>query len=264
MDTRDKYIITNQTVIFNLYFDEPLDMDNAHYAIIGQHPKVIFGTFFNKPIILPLNLTHATFGYEFKQSLTLSKNLTHLMLNDKYNVEIFLTKKMRYLDIGDRFDKPIFFNKLMKQVAIGQRYDQKLKLNKNITHLTLNCDSYAHPVFLTKKMFRMMFTESYICSEQLILPKTLTHLQLGFGYNKPIILTIHINTLILNTQYNEKIYFEKPIGYLEMVTWNNFINDNLPNNITLLKIRRYVSSKRFLDNIPNGVKEIDGKFRHGD
>lgn len=261
MNTCPNYIILNHTVIFDLYFDELLN--DTHYAIISQYPKVIFETFFNKPIILPLNLTHATFGYQFKQSVILSKNLTHLIFNDKYNVEIFLTKNMRCISIGDRFNKPIFFNKLMEHVSLGQRYNQKLKLNKNIAHLTLDCESYIHPVFLTKKMFRMMFTESYICSEQLILPKNLTHLQLAFGYNKPIILTTHINTLIINAQYNKNIYFEKPISYLEIVTRNNFINDNLPNNITLLKIRRHESVKRFFDNMPNCVKKIDDdRFRY--
>lgn len=262
MNIRTDCAISNHTVIFDRYFNEPLS--DAHYAIISQHPKVMFGTFFNEPVVLPLNLIHATFGYEFKQSVILSKNLIHLILNDKYNVEIFLTKNMRCLSIGDRFDKPIFFNKLMKCTILGQYYNQKLKLNKNITHLTLDSDSYIHPVFLTKKMLHMAFKESYVCSEQLILPKNLTHLQLAFGYNKPIILTAHISSLIINTEYNKNIYFENPISYLEIATLNNFINDNLPNSITLLKIRKRGSVKCFLNNMPNCVKKIDdNRFRHG-
>lgn len=263
MYTCTKYTVLNNTVTFNLYFDESLN--DTHYAIILQYPKLSFQHWFNKPIVLTLSLTHVTFGCGFKQPLILSKNLTHLTFDDKYNVEIFLTKKMLFLKIGNSFNLPIRFNKQMRYVSLGQCYNQKLELGKYNTHLILNGVNYSHPIFLTKHIVCMMFMDSYICDVQLNIPKTLTHLQLAYGYNKPIILTKHINTLIINKQYSEKIYFEKPISYLKISIENNFLNDNLSNNIKLLELYKsltcyqfytHTRTRIFPNNLPNCIKTI--------
>jgi len=84
----------------------------------------------------------------------------------------------------------------------------------------------------------------------------LTHLTLGIIFNQEIDLSNNINLthLTFGCGFNKEIYIPLNIKSLDMYGCNNqYIIDNLHNNIEVLKI---FNTNLNLDNLPNSIKKI--------
>ncbi|KAM9978084.1 hypothetical protein ACTFIY_011849 [Dictyostelium cf. discoideum] len=248
---KEGYIPHNvENIEFNQIFNREIKAGSLP-ASVGS---IKFGSKFNQPLngdfqlcVLPPNLTNLEFGLEFNQSLTaamLPSSLTCLKFGDNFNPPLstssmsalFLHTNLVSLEFGKQFKNVIPINTLpksLKHLNLGGFND-----NLSIIKDSLDCTSLESLVLDN--------FNQYIKPADL--PSTLTSLQLGITFDKPIGKDVLPNSLkileIKNSKYSHQLYqinlpksLDKLIIHFGNVNLlNNFTADYFYNKIIKIKI----------------------------
>jgi hypothetical protein len=206
-------------LILGLYFNQTVDRLPSSLTHLTFKNISIFNQTVDK---LPSSLTHLTFGFNFNQNVEkLPSSLTHLTLGNKFNQSVDkLPPSLTHLTFGEEFNQSVD------------------NLPFSLTHLT----------------FEYKFNKTVNN-----LPSSLTHLTLGCYFNQSIEnLPSSITHLTLGWQFNQNINI-LPSSLIELFFSSmSIIKNNIPNNITNIKIYFYDNDKinDYIDNLPISIKKI--------
>ena len=225
-------------LIFECYFNQEINLSNN---INLTH--LIFKCNITKEIDLSnnINLTHLTFGWNFNQEINLSNNinLTHLTFVWWFNQELNLSNNINltHLTFGYYFNQEIDLsnNINLTHLTFGYYFNQEINLSNNINliHLT----------------FGYKFNQELNLLFNINLKKVLIDIQ-----NNEIENTNNLLKIITNGNFEKKINIPLNVKYLKTSYVENYLMDNLSNNIEELTI--YNNNNKNIDNLPNSIKKI--------
>eukprot|EP01133_Synstelium_polycarpum_P011413 gene11413-13302_t len=219
------------TVVFGDRFNARIMPDMLPKAATD----LVLGVVHNAPIEpgdIPDTVTGLTLGYSFNHGIqvgSLPSRLVHLML-------------------GDSFDHPITVGMLpntLKQLTLGRNYTQPLIANalpSGLTHLELG--SNCHPI--EPGVLPHSLTNLKLDNREELqpgsLPPNLIQLDLGFGYNYPLIPSVipsHVTHLTFGDSYDQPL-----------------VQGALPSSITHLYFGTHYKSPITANAIPSSVTHL--------
>lgn len=177
-------------------------------------------------MILPSNLTHATFCNTFNQHITLPHTLFYLTLDDAFNQPITLPHTLFYLTLGDAFNQPI-----------------KLPLNQ--THLTLG-RAFNQEINLINIMRLKICTNNNIIN---FLPNSIKELELAGSFNSQINdLPNYLTKFIFNIYkyYHELNSLPNLLKYIKLQYNYNILIKKFPKNLLIVECYKQYT---FIDNL---------------
>ncbi|KAM9977706.1 hypothetical protein ACTFIR_011578 [Dictyostelium discoideum] len=196
----------------------------------------------------------------------LPQSLTHLVLSNsfsrysKLNGRSFIPESVTKLNIGDGFNRIIRSDDIpvtLKSLVIGKSFKNSLNLIdcKNLESLEFVYESHFNNILnndsnnlLPQNLKYLKFGNLYtmeIKNVELSLPKTLTYLSFGSGFNSPINLQslINLKSLIFESNYKFKFSVGSLPSSLTYLSINGYEKDFeigvLPSNLQTLIISTF-------------------------
>jgi len=236
--------IVDDWLIFKPKFNEELI---NYYDIINKYKKIMFSNYNNPLIAIETNNQYEREYHgnwiksNFNPEIDLSNNinLTHLTFKDNFNQEIDLSNNINltHLTFGYYFNQEIDLsnNINLTHLTFGYYFNQEINLSNNINliHLT----------------FGYKFNQELNLLFNINLKKVLIDIQ-----NNEIENTNNLLKIITNGNFEKKINIPLNVKYLKTSYVENYLMDNLSNNIEELTI--YNNNNKNIDNLPNSIKKI--------
>lgn len=223
--------------------------------------------------------THVVFGSKFNRKLILNRDLEFLIFGMKYNTHIVLTKKLMFVTFGYYFEQHLLLPKNIIQIFLEDNSKQCILLPKYTMYLNIACLRISHS--LPKKIKCLTAsTDIYerVNVHSLSISKNIVKLALRCSHNLPMQLPKHlkhlrilgrmnINNLVLTpnivslTLFHPK--YDSTIDNLAVLTnidfgiekhTNYYLYDNLPNGVRIVKHDCF--NKKLLNNLPNTVTSL--------
>lgn len=278
----DKKILNNSSgLIFSNFFYPEISM-KLYYIYDAKYENFYSGSKFNKNLenifIKENNIEIIKFGDEFNSSLNNDlDNLTklkELFLGFKFNQPLkqSLSKleSLENLVFSDKYNQPLDNSlsnlKSLKKIDLGKDFNQPIGDSlKNVSNLekirfSLN---FSHPLKSTLKTFKKIkildfsyCKYEHVLDESIIGLDNLEELYLHGTYRHSVdkILNeiISLKKLKLGLKYEHNTIIPKNIKYLYLDCNNQFIIDNLSNELEELEIGNYINLE--LNNLPNNLR----------
>lgn len=192
---------------------------------------------FNKPItLLPLEIKKLVLGYHFTCSVGLSKNLTMIKFGDKFNRsfgyrQLVLPKKLLEVSFGTWFNSKVVLPKYLRVVKFGFCFDQMVHLSKQLVYVSFDT-VFKQSVFIPKNVIFLKIDNCFEYGLGLYsvpgsvrgpgLGKKIKHLELGNRFNQPIILPKNLTTLKWGYGFQQRIFIPESLYKLEVRCPNNW------------------------------------------
>ena len=209
MEITDYWTYKNK-IIFSPYFDENID---KYYNIISKYNELIFSNYksynelifsnydnyyqtdpetsikynsqyytskFNKPIIIPKNITKIIFGYYFNHPVIIPENITDIIFDLFFNQPIIIPKNVTHLTFGLKFNQSIIIPESVTHLIFGYKFNQSIIIPKNVTHLTLGYH-FDQPLNLSNiKYLELNFNNINLIEN---LPNSIEEIKFGNWFN---------------------------------------------------------------------------------
>lgn len=217
------YILRGITIEFFHNFNEPLD---DYYDIIDGMKYLGFKEYYEDSG----EHNFATYSEFNRKIRRLPPSLTHIHFGNCFNSKVNLPNELTHLYFGDDFDEKIEYPDTLTHLRFGEKFNQPITLPGNLTHL--------------------IFSQSNNYCHVLVLHDKITHLKVNFPISK-----LPKKLLYFSGHIGPNMHFPNTLIFLCVRYSENYMYDNLPNNLESLVIRGDINNSA-LDNLPNSLKRL--------
>lgn len=259
-------------------FGDSFNRDILPGVLPNNLNTLIFGNLFNRPLYrksIPDNLEYLIFGNNYNQPFDnniIPKNLKSIIFGKGYNQKILkniLPHGLKKLVFDTQFNQKItegVIPNTVEYLIFGYYFNQPLEINSiphSVKHLEFE-GLFNHPIdnILPPDLKYLKFRYFNQSLSNLVLPRKLTHLILGYSFSgilNPGDLPESLIHLELSNKYDDIIGFHKPFIH--------YINPNTENIYPIyIDVNRLVKADKYLpDNIiPKNIRylKIGENFSH--